>query len=239
MKEKVIVSVNEILEQLKAKSKPENLAGMARFGISTENRFGVSIPVLRKMAKDLGKKHDLALELWKTGVSEAMILASMIDEPAKLTEEQMELWVKDFNSWDVCDQVCLNVFEKNDLAWKKVVDWSKREEEFVKRAAFALLACLVWHKKEAEDQLFIDFLPIIKRESTDNRNFVKKAVNWALRNIGKRNLTLNRAAIDTGREIRKIDSKASRWIASNALKELESDAVQEKLEKLEKKKMKT
>jgi len=225
-----MISVDKVLKKLEAKAKPDQLAGMARYGIAIEKRLGVSIPELRKIAKEIGKKHDLALEMWKTGISEAMILASMIDEPNKVTEKQMDEWAKDFNSWDVCDQVCMNLFDKHPLVWKKILDWSRRNEEFVKRAAFALLACLAVHNKEASDQKFIDFLPVIKREATDNRNYVKKAINWALRNIGKRNPNLNKAAITFTREIQQIDSKASRWIASNAIKELESDAVQKRLE---------
>jgi len=225
-----MISVDKVLKKLEAKAKPDQLAGMARYGIAIEKRLGVSIPELRKIAKQIGKNHDLALEMWKTGISEAMILASMIDEPNKVTEKQMDEWTKDFNSWDVCDQVCMNLFDKHSLVWKKILDWSRRNEEFVKRAAFALLACLAVHNKEASDQKFIDFLPVIKREATDNRNYVKKAINWALRNIGKRNPNLNKAAITFTREIQQIDSKASRWIASNAIKELESDAVQKRLE---------
>jgi 3-methyladenine DNA glycosylase AlkD len=211
------------------KPRPEQLAGMARYGINVENRFGVSIPELRKIAKEIGKRHNLSLELWKTGISDAMILASLVAEPEKLTEEQMEEWVNDFNSWDVCDQVCNNLFNRHPLVWKKILDWSKREEVFVKRAAFALLSSLAVHDKKAPDEKFLAFLQVIKREAADDRNFVKKAVNWALRNIGKRNINLNRAAITAAREIQQIDSKASRWIASNALRELESDAVQNRL----------
>ncbi len=225
-----MISTDEVLKRLKVKAKPDQLAGMARYGIVIEKRLGVSIPELRKVAKEIGKNHDLALELWKTGISDALILASMIGEPEKLTEEQMEEWVKDFNSWDVCDQVCNNLFNKHPFVWKKILDWSKREEVFVKRAAFALLSCLAVHDKEAPDEKFIDFLLVIKREAVDDRNFVKKAVNWALRNIGKRNLNLNKAAIKVAGEIQQIDSKASRWIASNTLRELESDAVQKRLE---------
>ncbi|MFX0200859.1 MAG: DNA alkylation repair protein, partial [Candidatus Hodarchaeota archaeon] len=166
---------------------------------------------------------------WKTGIAEARIVAAMVGDPAKLTEEQMEAWVKDINSWDVCDQVCANLFEKNHLAWKKIVDWSKREEEFVKRTAFSLIACLAWHDKKASDEKFIELLPLIIRESTDERNFVKKAVNWALRNIGKRNLNLNKVAIDTAKEIKRLDSKTARWVASDTIRELESEAVQSRL----------
>ena len=226
-----MASVEEVFEKLKAKARPDQLEGMARYGMVAERRLGVSVPDMRKIAKELGKDHELALELWKTGILEARIVAAMIDEPEKLTEKQMEEWVKGINSWDVCDQVCMNLFEKTPLAWKKILDWSKREEEFVKRTAFALIACLAWHDKKAEDEKFIKLFPVIKHGATDERNFVKKAVNWALRNIGKRNPNLNKAAIKAAKEIQGIGSKAARWIASNAIRELESEAVQRRLRK--------
>jgi len=226
-----MASVEEVLEKLKEASRPDQVEGMARFGMTADQRLGVKVPDMRKLAKKIGKNHDLALALWKTGIPEARITAALIGEPEKLTEEQMEDWVKDFNSWDVCDQVCMNLFDKTPLAWQKVLDWSQREEEFVKRAAFALIACLAWHDKKAEDEKFIGLLPVIKREATDERNFVKKAVNWALRHIGKRNAELNPIAIKAAREIREIDSKAARWIASDAIRELESEAVQKRLKK--------
>jgi len=226
-----MVSVEDVLKKLKTNAKPDQLEGMARYGMVAERRLGVSVPDMRKIAKELGKNHKLALELWKTGILETRIVAAMIDEHEKLTEKQMEDWVKDINSWDVCDQVCANLFEKTPLAWKKILDWSEREEEFVKRTAFALIACLAWHDKEAEDEKFIKLFPVIKRGATDERNFVKKAVNWALRNIGKRNPNLNKAAIKAAKEIQRIDSKAARWIASDAIRELESEAVQRRLRK--------
>lgn len=226
-----MVFVEEVLDKLKARAKPENVGGMARYGMTAERRLGVSVPNMRKIAKEVGKNHKLALELWKTGIPEAKIVAAMIDEPGKLTEEQMEEWVKDINSWDICDQVCMNLFEKTPLAWKKILDWSEREEEFVKRTAFSLIACLAWHNKEAEDEKFIKLLPVIKLGATDERNFVKKAVNWALRNTGKRNLNLNKAATEAAREIQRIDSKVARWVSSNAIRELESEAVQRRLRK--------
>jgi 3-methyladenine DNA glycosylase AlkD len=226
-----MTSVEETLNKLKEKARPDQLEGMAKFGMVVEERLGVSVPEMRKIAKDVGKDHKLALDLWRTGIVEARIVAAMIDEHDKLTEEQMEDWVKDINSWDVCDQVCMNLFEKTPLAWKKILDWSKREEEFVKRTAFALIACLAWHDKEVGDEKFVKLLPVIKGGATDDRNFVKKAVNWALRNIGKRNPNLNKVAIKAAKEIQKIDSKTARWIASNAIKELESGAVQRRLKK--------
>ena len=180
---------------------------MARFGIYSNNTYGVSIPTLRKTAKDTGKNHALALKLWSSGIHEARLLAGMIDSPEDVTEEQMESWVKDFNSWDVCDQVCSNLFDKTGFAYKKAVEWSKRDEEFVKRAGFVLMAALAVHDKSAKDKAFVKFLPIIKRESVDSRNFVKKAVNWALRQIGKRNTYLNKEAIKTAKDIRDLNSK--------------------------------
>lgn len=224
-----MASVKDVLDRLRDKAKPDQLEGMAKYGMVVEQRLGVSIPDLRKMAKDIGKDHTLALELWKTGIAEAGILAAMVDDPDKLTEEQMEDWVKGINSWDVCDQICMNLFEKSQLAWKKIADWSEREEEFVKRTAFSLIACLAWHDKKTSDEKFIELLPAVIRGATDERNFVKKSVNWALRNIGKRNLNLNKVAINTAKEIQRLDSKAARWVASDAIKELESEAVQSRL----------
>jgi 3-methyladenine DNA glycosylase AlkD len=227
--EYTMTSVNDVLDKLQSKAQPEHSKGMAKYGIPVDGRLCVSVPDMRKLAKEIGRDHELALGLWRTGIGEARILAAMIDDPDKLTEEQMEDWVKGINSWDVCDQVCMNLFEKNQLAWKKIVDWSEREEEFVKRTAFSLIACLAWHDKKASDKKFIELLPVIIRESTDERNFVKKAVNWALRNIGKRNIKLNEAAINAANEIRRLDSKAARWVASDAIRELESDAIQIRL----------
>jgi len=224
-----VASVKDVLDKLQSKTKPKQLKGMAKYGMTVEQRLGVSVPDMRNLAKEIGRDHKLALDLWRTGIAEARILAAMVGDPAKLTEEQMEDWVKGINSWDVCDQVCMNLFEKNQLAWNKIVDWSEREEEFVKRTAFSLIACLAWHDKKASDEKFIELLPVIIRGATDERNFVKKAVNWALRNIGKRNLNLNEAAINAAKEIKRLDSKAARWVASDTLRELESDAIQSRL----------
>ncbi len=226
-----MASTADILEQLKAKANPANLDGMARFGMAVDKRLGVSVPALRQIAKRSGKDHPLAIRLWQTGYAEARIVASMIAVPEKLTEKQMEAWVKEINSWDVCDQVCMNLFEKTPFARQKIAAWAKREEEFVKRAAYALIACLAWHDQTATDQEYLQFPPIIKHGATDERNFVKKAVNWALRGIGKRSVKLNKAAIRTAKEIQRMDSQAARWIAANALRELQGAAVQERLGK--------
>ncbi|MFQ5942452.1 MAG: DNA alkylation repair protein [Anaerolineales bacterium] len=220
-----------VLEQLREKGSAKNVEGMGKFGMATDQRLGVPVPEMRKIAKRIGKDHELALELWKTGVQEARIVAALIDVPEEVTEDQMEHWVVDFNSWDVCDQVCLNLFDKTKYTEKKIHEWSVREEEFVKRAAYALIAGLAWHDKQAPDDQFIGYLPVIKNGAGDDRNFVKKAVSWALRHIGKRNLALNKAAITTAKEIQLVDSKAARWIASDVIRELESDKVQARLAK--------
>ena len=226
-------TVDEVMQELQAKAKPGNVEGMARFAIVGDQRMGVSVPDMRKIAKSIGKNHQLALDLWDTGVPEGMIVAGMIAEPEKLTEQQMEDWVVDINSWDICDQVCMNLFEKSPLAEVKIFEWSVREEEFVKRTSYTLIACLAWHDKQAGDEQFINYFPLIVAGSTDERNFVKKAVNWALRNIGKRNQNLNSESIQVARQIQEIDSKSARWIASDALRELESEKIQERLRKKE------
>jgi len=215
-----MATLEEALGKLQAQARPDQLEGMARFGIATDRRLGLSVPTMRRIAKELGKDHKLALALWKTGIPEAQIVAALVDPPEKLTEKQMDAWVKDFKSWDVCDQVCGNLFDKSPLAWKKAREWAGREEEFVRRAAFALMAYLAWHDKEAGDEAFIQLLPVVQQAADDERNFVKKAVNWALRGIGKRNARLKKAAIQTAREIQAMDSKAARWIAADALREL-------------------
>ncbi len=221
----------EILKRLKSLSNPENVAGMARYGINPENTYGVSIPNLRKMAKGIGRNHNLAQQLWKSGIHEAQILASMVDDPSEVTEEQMERWVKDFNSWDVCDQCIANLFGKTRFAYRKAIEWSSRKEQFIKRAGFALMTRLVHPSQKTSVSQIAEFLSIIKREAGDDRNFVKKAVNWALRHIGKQDLPLNKLALATAKEILKMDSRSARWIASDAIKELTSEAVQKKLRK--------
>ncbi|HKS96299.1 MAG TPA: DNA alkylation repair protein [Terriglobia bacterium] len=223
-------SCSEILAKLNSMANPEDRAGMARFGITVDRAFGgVATPVLKKLARQIGKDHRLAQELWKSGYHEARHLAALIDEPAKVTQQQLERWARDFDSWDVVDGCCLNLFVRTPYAHAKAVEWSRRKEEYVKRAAFSLMAVLAVHDKQPADATFLKFLTIIKRESIDERNFVKKAVNWALRQIGKRNRPLNTAAIRAAKQIRQIDSRSARWIAADALRELTSDAVQHRL----------
>jgi 3-methyladenine DNA glycosylase AlkD len=204
------------------------LVGMERYGIDTRKALGVSIPELRKLARQVGRDHELAVALWDSEIHEARILASMLDDPAQVTEAQMEAWVHDLDSWDVCDQVCANLFDRTRFAFRKAVQWSAREDEFVKRAGFALMACAAVHRKDAPDSQFETFLPIIRVESTDDRNYVRKAVSWALRQIGKRSPELNARAIETARQIQRLDAHAARWIAGDALRELESPAVRQR-----------
>ena len=225
------MEIAEILKELKSQGNPDAAAGMARFGITPKKTFGVSLPFMRKMAKTIGKDHELAQKLWQSDIREAMIIATLIDDPELVTEDQMENWVLDFSYWEICDQCIMNLFSWTEYAYRKAEEWSSRPEEFVKRAGFVMMARLaVIHKKEP-DENFESFLPIIERESTDDRNNVRKAVNWALRQIGKKNFYLNKKAIQTAKKIQKKDSKAAKWIANDALRELTGEKVQERLRK--------
>ena len=229
------MTYTQIIKKLKSLSNTKNRQGMARFGIETSKAFGISIPNLRAIAKEVGKDHKLAQQLWNSGYHEARILACFIDDPKEVTEKQLDEWVLGFNSWDLCDQCCNNLFDKTPFVTKKINEWSAREEEFVRRAGIVLMACLAVHDKKMSDAEFEPFFKIIKKYSTDERNFVKKAVNWALRQIGKRNLALNKQAIIVGKSIQTINSKPAKWIAHDALRELQSEAVQERLVKKEQK----
>ena len=223
-------TVAETLERMRTLVQPGGREGMARFGINPDRALGVRIPDLRRLAREIGTDHRLALALWRTEVHEARIMASMIDDPAKVTERQVESWVADFDSWDLCDQCCGNLFDRLPFAYGKAMEWSGRDEEFVKRAAFALMAWSAVHDKGAEDRVFLEFLPVIEREADDDRNFVKKAVNWSLRQIGKRNRRLHRAAVASARRLAKRnDSSAARWIGTDALRELTGEAVLKRL----------
>ena len=225
------MTCDQILRKLRSLADPDVVTGMARFGIKAPSAYGISVPELRRIAKEAGEDRLLAQELWASGIHEARILASMIDDPDQVTESQMERWVKDFDAWDVCDGCCSNLFDKTKFAYQKAIEWSERDGEFIKRSGFVLMATLAVHDKQATDTPFIQFLPVIQREASDGRNFVKKAVNWALRQIGKRNPCLNQMAINTAVRIQGIHSKSAKWIASDALRELTSAAVQARLRK--------
>jgi 3-methyladenine DNA glycosylase AlkD len=219
----------EILRELESGADPVAVQAMARFGVRAKKAYGWSAPALKRLARQIGKNHVLARQLWSSAIFDARGLATLIAEPDKVSERQMERWAKDFDSWAVCDAACFNVFRHTRFAYRKCVEWSSRKEEFVNRAGFALMAGLAVSDKEAPDEAFLAFLPLIKKQSRDERNFVKKAVNWALRQIGKRNRRLNRAALKWAREIYELGDRSARWIASDAVRELESPQVRKRL----------
>lgn len=230
-----------VMAELAARESAENRAGMGRYGINVAHALGVSLYDLRPMARALGTDHELALGLWQTGIHEARILASMVDDPGAVSEAQMEAWAADFDSWDICDQVTSNLFDRTPWAYEKVHEWSTASDEWVKRAAFATAAALAVHDKPAADERFLDILAIVRREAGDERNFVKKAVNWALRNIGKRNALLWAAAVETAETIladadtraaadrKDPAARSARWVARDALRELRSEKVLRRL----------
>jgi 3-methyladenine DNA glycosylase AlkD len=215
----------QIIANLKQLANAQAVEGMARFGIRPAQALGISMPTLRKMAKDIGRNQALAVALWDSGIHEARILASMIAEPKLVSAELMEEWVNDFDTWDVCDQVCGNLFDKTPYAYQKAVKWCQQEREFVRRAGFVMMAELAVHDKQAHDEAFLQFFPLIKQYAGDERNFVKKAVNWALRQIGKRNSHLRTLALECAYEIQNMDSRTARWVAKDAIKELQAREV--------------
>ena len=223
------LEAKHVIDRLRSIGDPKAVESMARFGIRSSNSFGVSVPKLRALAGEVKQDHQLALKLWETGIHDARLLATMIDDPRQVTVAQMEKWVRDFDSWDVADGCCGNLFDKTTFALAKAKEWCKREEEYEKRAGFVLIAELAVHDKNMKDQVFLDFLPLIIDGASDKRNFVKKAVNWSLRQIGKRNLKLNKAAVSTGLKIQKMESGTAKWVASDALRELKSPQVQKRL----------
>ena len=227
------MTTSEILQRLRSLGSPENVAGMARYGIVTKEAFGVSAPELKTLANEIKKqtedRHALALQLWETGVHDARGVAYLIDEPKRVTAEQMDAWAGDFDNWAICDSTCGTLFSKTAHAYDKVDQWTRRDEEFVKRAGIVLMAWLAVHDKKADDGKIEKFLPILERLADDDRNFIKKAINWALRQIGKRSIELNEASIRTAERIGKQSSPSARWISSGALRELKSEAVQSRL----------
>ena len=214
-----------ILAELRSLGSEKNRAGMARFGINTEKAFGVSMAAMRHLARKYKRRHDLAAGLWATGFHEARILAALIDDPKLVTRKQMDAWAAEFNSWDLCDQACMKLFAKTPYAAEKIAKWAKDKREFVRRAAFATIAGYTVHAKTATDDKFLPFLPLIEAHAADPRNFVKKAVNWALRQIGKRNPSLHTPALALAKELAASDDKTARWIGKDAVKEL-TDPIQ-------------
>ncbi|HEY3420291.1 MAG TPA: DNA alkylation repair protein [Methanomassiliicoccales archaeon] len=226
------MNVDEVVEFLRSHGSEVNREGMSRFGIKVDNAFGISMVDMRSLAKNIGKDHKLALDLWEAGFHESRIIATVIDVPAQVTEDQMEQWVVGFDSWDICDQCCSNLFSRTPYAIAKAKEWSSRDEEYVRRAGFVLMAALAVHDKKAKDELFHDFLAIIDSEAADDdRPFVRKAVNWALRQIGKRNVPLQEAAIRTAESVQARNTRSARWIAADALRELRSEKTTNMIKK--------
>jgi 3-methyladenine DNA glycosylase AlkD len=219
------MNCEQVIDALKSLADPDYLAGMIHFAIKTDRALGVSAPRMRKLAKEIGTDHKLALGLWESDIHEARIIAALIDDPMQVPKSQMNDWVHQFDNWAVCDACCGMLFDKTSFAWDKAIEWCRRKEEFVRRAGFVLMAALAVHDKKAPDKKFLPFFDIIKRHADDKRNFVKKAVNWALRQIGKRNISLNKKAIVVAKEIRKMDSPAARWIAADAIRELTNKKI--------------
>jgi len=218
-------SAEKIISLLKKNRNEKNIEGMVRFGINPESALGITIVFQRKLAKQIGQNHKIAIELWDSGIHEARILATMIDEPDKVTKSQMEKYVNDFNSWDLCDQCCNNLFWKTSYAIEKSFKWIDNEKEFVRRAGFTMICVLAVHNKQMTNADFLKYFPLIEKYSIDERNFVKKAVNWALRQIGKRNLQLNKEAIKLCKNLISSESKSARWIGKDALRELTSEKI--------------
>ncbi|MEO8475677.1 MAG: DNA alkylation repair protein [Actinomycetota bacterium] len=224
-------ATRRIVDELRAAAEPGRKTGMARVGIRVDHALGVSIPQCRRIARGHRGNHELALDLWASGIHEARIVASMIDDPANATLSQMERWVADFDSWDVCDQVCSNLFGPSTHVYPAARVWSRRDEEFVRRAGFTLIAERAVRDRVHDDAFWLGWLPVIHDGATDDRNYVKKAVNWALRQIGKRDVVLNASAIAEAEHLLKLGSPSARWIARDALRELRSDAVRARLQK--------
>lgn len=217
------LSLDEALALLRERARPDALVGMAGFGMGGAERLGLSMPTLRRLGKQIGRQHELAIALAACGIPDAQILASLVADPARLSVAEMDAWVASLGAWDTCDQACINAFARSPLAWGRVPVWAAREPEFERRAGFALIAALAVHDKKAADDRFIALLPLIEQHADDERNFVKKAVNWALRQIGKRNDLLRGHAIACAERLREQPSRSARWNAADALRELRRD----------------
>lgn len=223
------MEADEVLTRLRALESPADRDGMRRFGINVDNALGIGVTALRGLGRDLPRDHRLAAALWDSDIHEARILASIVDRPELVSRTQMERWVRAFDSWDLCDQVCQNLFWATPFAHEKTVAWGERRAEFVKRAAFALMAAAAVKDRDASSRRFLGYLPIIDREAADERNYVKRAVSWALRQIGKREPRLHRAALATARNLAERPERGARWVGRDALRELDGDAVRRRL----------
>ena len=217
---------NEIIDILKKEANPDKiLLKEAKFGITSNNALGIYHKELKMIAKEIGTNYELALQLFDSGIYEARLLCSKIFKPKNITESLMEKWVVTFENWEICDSFSMGLFAKSDFALAKILEWTNRKAEFEKRAGFAILASYCMADKKSDNELFEQFFPIIIQQATDDRLYVKKAVNWALRNLGKRNIDLNLMAIETANEILKFNTKSAKWIAKNALAELQKEGI--------------
>ena len=213
-------AVQEALDDLKRRGSKRNVEGMARYGIRARKVFGVPMAAMKDLAKRFGANHELAAALWATGWHEARILAAFVDEPERVTSAQMDRWCRDFDNWAICDTVCFHLFDRTPHAFRKVAQWSRRREEFVKRAAFALLASVALHDKHTSDEQFARCLPLIERAAGDERNFVKKGVSWGLRGLGRRSPDLHAAAVALAQRLSASPEPAARWVGKDALRDL-------------------
>ncbi len=220
---------NEVLAWLKRRGTRRNVEGLARYGIQAKHPLGVPMGTLQSLSKRLGKNHALALALWKSGWYEARLLAALVDDPQRVTRKQMDAWAAGFENWGDCDTVCFTLFDRTPFAWEKVRRWAASPREFVKRAAFALLASLALHDQTASDAQFRALLPVIEKGARDHRNFVKKGVSWALRSVGRRSLALNAAALTVARRLAQAKEAAPRWVGKDALRDLERPKVRARL----------
>jgi 3-methyladenine DNA glycosylase AlkD len=221
--------VDEVLRWLERRGTKRNREGMARYGIHSDKAFGVSVSALQKLGKQLGRDHELAAALWDTGWYEARMLTGFVDDPSLVRPAQMNRWARDFDNWAICDHLCFHLFDRTPHAWSRIDQWSSRREEFVKRAAFALLASVALHDKRTGDEPFLESLPLMERAATDERNFVKKGVSWALRSVGRRSQTLNAAAVELAHRLGESTEAPARWVGRDALKDLTRPAVQKRL----------
>lgn len=231
------MDAREIVARMRAMENAENIAGMARFGITGRGILGISVAgihvirreVLKEFRRDPDARHALAAELWASELHEVRILAALVDVPALVARPQMDAWAADFDSWDLVDQVCCNLFDRTDLGWQAVYDWAARDQEFVKRAGYVTLAGLAWHRREVPDERYLPYLAFIEATADDPRNFVWKAQNWALRQIGKRSVALNVEAVAVAERMRHSESRAARRVGADAYRELTGEAVRAKL----------
>ena len=220
---------DEVLAWLEKKGTRSTVEGMARYGIVAKHAFGVTMGTLKTLAKQLGTDHALSVALWDTGWYEARLLAALVGDPQRVTRRQMDAWARGFENWADCDTVCFKLWDRTPFAWEKVNQWATSPREFVKRGAFALMACLALHDKAASDAQFLDLLPLIEEGAQDDRNFVKKGVNWALRSVGRRNSVLNASAIAVAKRLSQSREAAPRWVGKDAMRELVSPKVREQL----------